>query len=123
MIEKIGRIKSTLFGVEDHGIMTFWLEFDFGSSGQSFGGYCLDTYSEKEKDRIGTAGGMDAIIQILKVCGVEKWEDIEGKIMYALYDNDEYNELIKGIKGLPFESNKAFLLSEWQQRWFPKEVK
>jgi len=123
MFERIGKIKSTNLGKEDHGIMTFWLQFDFGGSGQGFGGYALDDYSEEEKRRIGTAAGMDAIIQILRVCDVNNWEDIQGKTLYALYDNDEYGQLIKGIKGLPFESNKIFLMNEWQEKWFPKEDK
>ena len=119
MFERIGKIESTQLGVEDHGIMTFWLLFNFGGSEQGFGGCCLDTYSEEEKRMIGTAAGMDIIMQILEVCGVSDWEDIKGKTLYALYDTDRVGQKIQGIKGLPFESNKSFLLREWEKKWFP----
>ena len=122
MFERIGKIESTSLGIEGHGVMTFWLMLDFGGSGQGFGGWVLDSYSPEEKRRIGTAAGLDAVIQILTVCGVEKWEDIQGKIVYALYDDDKYGRAIKGIKGLSFESNKIFLIDDWQRRW-QEEIK
>ena len=117
MIEKIGKIKDTMLGIEDHGIMTFYLFFDFGGSCQGFGGYCLDTRVGKDS----TASTGDLIQSVIKVCGVERWEDIKEKTMFALYEKDGYNQPIIGIKGLPFESNKTFLIKEWQEKWFPKE--
>ena len=123
MFERIGKIGDTFLGIEDHGIMSFFLHFDFGGTGQGFGGYCLDTYDGGLKKRIGTAGGLDLILGILRACGVEKWEDIKGKTMYALYDNDSYDQMIKGIKALPFESGGEFLIEEWQKKWFPGESK
>ena len=121
MFEKIGKIESTMLGVEDHGIMSFYLMFNFGGSGQGFGGYSLDDYDKNEEQRIGTAAGLDLIMGILKACGVGKWEDIKGKTMYALYDKEDYGEMIKGIKALPFEKGGMFLINEWQSKWFAKE--
>ena len=121
MFERIGKIESTMLGTEKHGIMSFDLVFDFGGIGQVFGGYCLDTYDEEQKTRVATIAGMDLIMGILKACGIEKWEDIKGKIMYALYDKDGWEQTIKGIKALPFESGGTFLIEDWQKKWFPKE--
>jgi len=123
MFERIGKIKSTMLGIEDHGIMSFSLEFDFGGAGQAFCGYALDDYSEELKRRVGTAGGMDLMIGIIKACGVKKWEDIQGKTMYALYEKEGWGERIIGIKALPFEQGGTFLIKEWQDMWFPEVVK
>ena len=74
-------INDTFLGYEDHGIMTFYLSLNYSyNSGQSFGGYALDTHTDKHGfRRIGTAFGLTAIIKVLKVVGVEKWEDLKGK--------------------------------------------
>ena len=85
MIEtKNALITSTMLGIEDHGIMSFFLYLDYGDSGhQGAGGYCLD---EPLKDRngrfirrVGSANGMDLIMKILEVVDVEKWEDLPSK--------------------------------------------
>lgn len=115
MFERIGKITDTKLGY-DHGIMTFVLMFDFGGSGQSFGGYALSSYDEKEKCSVGTAPGMDLVLGILNACGVRKWEDIKGKVMYALYDENDIK--IKGIKNLLFEAGGTFLIDDWRRKWF-----
>ena len=84
METKNAKIKSTMLGIEDHGIMSFMLHLDYGGSGQGAGGYCLDTpihQGETFIKRVGTAGGMSLIIEIMKVVGVEKWEDLPGKVI------------------------------------------
>lgn len=75
---KNAKIKSTMLGIEDHGIMTFYLHLDYGGSGQGAGGYALDEWSEVLKERIGAPFGIDLILLILKSVGVEKWEDLPG---------------------------------------------
>jgi len=59
MFEKIGKIESTQLGIENHGIMTFSLQFNFGGTGQGFGGVALDDYDEALKRRVGTAAGAE----------------------------------------------------------------
>ena len=119
MLEKLGKIESVNLGYEDHGILTCWLHFDFGGAGQGFGGYCLDIYDEKKGKRIGQAAGMDFIVRILEACGVDSWEELPGKIMYALYDKSLFEPII-GIKAPDFiEGGGTFLISDWQKEWFP----
>jgi hypothetical protein len=74
-----GKIGSTMLGVEDHGIMSFFLHLEFDGSGQGFGGYALDQWDETKKRRVGTAFGLECIQRILDTVGVEKWEDLKGK--------------------------------------------
>lgn len=122
MFEKIGRIENTFLGVEDHGIMTFILYFDFGGLRQGFGSLGLDNYDKEQGRNIGTAAGMDAVMQIIKACGVESWEKVKGKTMYALYDREGHGETIKGIKALSFEEGGTFLIEKWREQWFPPGV-
>lgn len=74
------RIERTMLGYEDHGILTAMLFLDYGGSGQSFGGYALDA---PPKDRTGGRVPTELcgfhVSRILKVVGVEKWEQLVGK--------------------------------------------
>lgn len=76
------KIKSTFLGMEDHGIWTFSLNLDYGSAGQSAEGFCLDEprhKNEKFIGRFGTSKGMQAIMEICKVVGVDSWEELPNK--------------------------------------------
>src|SRR4051812_19355959 len=75
-----------MLGVEDRGILTCWLNLDFGGSGQGFGGYALDQWDEEKDARLGTAYGMEFIRRLMNVVGVEKWEDLVGKHVRAETD-------------------------------------
>jgi len=79
METKNAKITSTMLGIEDHGIMSFMLYLDYGVSVQKAGGYVLDTPIKNFTRRIGTAEGMSLIMEIMKIVGVEKWEDLPGK--------------------------------------------
>ena len=75
-------ITSTMLGIEDHGVMSFYLYLDYGGTHQGAGGYVLDTPLKQGSTfirRIGTAEGMALIMEILEVVGVGKWEDLKGK--------------------------------------------
>lgn len=45
---QLGKIDDVNLTIEDHGILTLQVGFDFGGTHQGFGGYCLDTYNEEE---------------------------------------------------------------------------
>lgn len=94
---QIGTIKATGLGYEDHGILTASLVIDWPGGGVSAGGYCLDSpdRSTTPSTRIGTAYGLDHIIQIMRTVGIasttdenrvlvfkehaDKWREAEGK--------------------------------------------
>jgi len=73
------RIVSTELGLIANGMMSFFLHLEWPGGGVGFGGRCLDEWSAKHDERIGTQMGAQLIIQILKTVGVEKWEDLKGK--------------------------------------------
>src|SRR5213594_3604403 len=96
---ELGRIERTMLGTEDHGIFTFMIQLDFGGTGQGFGGYALDQpkgRAQNYKGRHGTAFGMEAIIKLLDAVGVESWEDLKGKEVWAYGDKDGLDGIIKG---------------------------
>ena len=76
MVERNAKIEDTMFGLEDHGIMTFFVYFDYGdSTHQGFGGYALDGASGKK----GHPKSITALRRVLEVVGVMKWEQLKGK--------------------------------------------
>lgn len=105
MNKELARIKSTRLGYEDHGIFTHAIDVEYDSGMcQSIGMNIMDTPipydKEKEefKGREGTAYGMDCIIGILKGAGVEKWEDLPGKYIWVISNDDnKMNSMPIGI--------------------------
>ena len=121
MEEELARVKGVNLEIEDHGILTCWINLEKESGlHQSFGGYSLDGYDAVQKRRIGTAGGLDWVLRILQTFQVSKLEQVQGKMCYALYDKE--SQLIKGIKTLKIDGGKSFIISDWQNQWFPKDT-
>jgi hypothetical protein len=85
LVIKNAVIQSTKLGGYDGkgSIMTFWLNLDYGGTGQGAGGVVLDDPLKDESGkfirRVGTAEGMQKVMDILKIVDVEKWEDLPGK--------------------------------------------
>src|SRR5215207_2568589 len=77
-------IRSTMLGYEDHGILTVSVACQGAGSGVSFGGYALDEWRADKECRIPTAYGLDHVVQIMRVVGVESWEKLPGKQVLIL---------------------------------------
>ena len=113
MHEKIAKIESTFLGIEDHGILTAWLTFDYGNSSvQSAGMYAYDQHIEGKKRRQGHPSLAVFVRGVLEICGVDQWEKLKGRTIFALFEKDEWNSKVIGIKSLPTEGSKQFLFSE-----------
>lgn len=68
------RIKSTMLGFEDHGLLTFWLTLDYGGNiEQGFGGLNL-SYKGANLSLLGS---------LLRTVGVDSWEKLPGQIVQA----------------------------------------
>lgn len=93
MFECNGKIHSTMLGIEDHGIMTFFVNIDFGGSGQGFGGYALDGAAGKK----GHSKSIRCIRKVLTTVGVEKWEDLEGQYVRIRKEAEYGGHPIKAI--------------------------
>ena len=103
-----GRIIKTFLGREDHGIFTFYIQLESGSQGQHAGGYALDNKSSKETnyERNGTALGMQLIIEVMKVVGVNSWEELKSKYVrvYSSHCNVYAIQNITDDKFIHFDS-------------------
>lgn len=86
MAEKeLGVITETFLGHEDHGIFTFVLFIDFGSSGQGFGIYCLSYRPNGDTEHYSPLIG-EAIGKICSAVGVDSWEKLKGRTVYVERD-------------------------------------
>lgn len=65
---KIAQIIDTMLGYESHGIFTFYILIKFDGFTYAIGGY---NYILLENNKI--------IPEILKIVGVNKWEDLKGQ--------------------------------------------
>lgn len=74
------RISNVSITMADHGCLTFWVSLDGGSWGCGFGGYCIGHgYVGADKFTAENGGGLEAMMRIMDVVGVEKWEDLKDK--------------------------------------------
>ena len=92
---KNAKIRSTMLGREDHGIMTFMIYIDANGFSCGIGGYSLDEFDSTTKTRAFRAESMEAISKILEVVGVDKWEDLPGK--YIRFEDNGYGSTITKI--------------------------
>ncbi len=107
-------IRSTMLGIEDHGILTAMITLEFDGACQGFGGYALDEPVKNKKGdfvrRRGVAFGAEFILQVLNTVGVSKWEDLPGKNIRVVRE--------EGINGLIVKIGHIV-----KDKWFaPKEL-
>lgn len=72
-------IESASIMIEDHGLLSAWVQLDYGGSGQGFGGFSLylPPSFKHAKDQGPAAGHF--IFRVLQVAGVERWDKLPGK--------------------------------------------
>jgi len=79
MIIKNAVIKSATITNDDHGVLSAWLDLDYGGSGQGFGGYVLYlpkdfTHSTNQKNY-----GGHFIWRCMEVAEVSEWGKLKGR--------------------------------------------
>jgi len=96
----LATIGFTKLGKEDHGIFTWVIDLDFGSSGQSAGAYALND----------PALFGNHIQQLCNFFGTG-WENLKGKRVYALKEG--YNGPVRGF--MDEKQTKMVLFSDWNE--------
>lgn len=93
------QIKSTKLGFVSNGIFDFTLVLDIqGGGGIALGGWAMDQYDKEKNKRVGTVYGMNLIMRILEVVGVDTWEELEGK--YIRIKNAKLGDRVSAIGNL-----------------------
>jgi hypothetical protein len=108
---KNAKIESVSLGIEDHGLLSAWVNLTYGGSGQGFGGYCL-------------AGPACAafVRRTLEVVGVGNWEDLPGQTVRVSATHNKVEaigHLLNDVWYYPDEEMKE-LQKEWSRG--PKEA-
>lgn len=73
------QITGTTLGIEDHGIMTAMIGLSGEGWDVGFGGFALDQWDEAQKRRVGTDYGLEFVMRVLHVVGVDSWEKLKGQ--------------------------------------------
>lgn len=71
-------IKSACITADDHGLLSAWLNLDYGDSGQGFGGYMLYLPKSFGHHELKSVAG-HFIWRCMEIAGVTRWEDLAGK--------------------------------------------
>ena len=116
---RIGRIKSTSLGFEDHGILSAMLHFEWDGGGIGVGGFYLDMPKDRagrDYTRTGTAYGLDHIMRLMETVGVNKWENLPGNDAIVLFSgNGGWGTVSVGIAGL--SNGQVFILKDHAKEW------
>ena len=114
---QVATIDSTFLGWEDHGILTAYLQCNWPGMGIGVGGFGLDkSTGAPDYARVGTAYGLDHIMRLMQTVGVHKWEDLKGKTVIILFEQDD--PWGSGAKGIAHHlEDKVFILSAHAEQW------
>jgi len=114
---EIANIEGTHLGFEDHGIFTAFLHLGGPSWGQAIGGLAFDAPEPESSPRYkfgthrrGRSAGMDMIIRICETVGVDRWEHVYRKKVYALR-GDPLGRIV-GIANLDAPERKYLILED-----------
>jgi hypothetical protein len=93
------QINTSRLGFISNGIFSFCLTLTIQDRGAvTLGGYVMDSYDKEQEKRVGTAYGMNLIMRILEVVGVDTWEELEGK--YIRIKNTKLGDRVSAIGNL-----------------------
>ena len=117
--KELGQVKSVRLTMDRGSFIGLWINFKFKGSEQSMGGIVLCEYNKEKNRRVGTAAGLDYIIQVMSVFDVEDSQKIIGKFAWVFRNNGiiEGFEVVDNYKD---EENKTFMIDKWRKEWYPE---
>jgi hypothetical protein len=108
MRKQLAKVKSATLSIKDRGILTFWISVNYEEGcSQGVGGVCLDTYDKHKKCRIGTAGGLEIIRQILLAFNIDDLHQLKDRHLWVLGEGEGFSFTPKGVQPLRTDNFKA----------------
>lgn len=80
------KITGTKLTMEDHGCLSFWIFLEGAGWGVGYGGYCIGHGYQGADKFTATGDGLEAMMRIMDVVGVDTWEDLNGKYVRVKTD-------------------------------------
>lgn len=97
-------IRKVRLGIEDHGLLSAWLDLDYGGSIQGFGGWNLG------------AKGANYCGEFIKCClqttGVNDWDDLPGTAIRARAEHTQVRAIGHIVEDRWFTPGDVFALLE-----------
>ncbi len=109
MAERNAVIKSARITNDDHGLLSAWLDLDYGGSGQGFGGYSL--YLPKSYRHHAPGGPNYAghfIWRVMEIAGVSEWSDLPGMTIRVRAEHSHVDAIGHIVKDDWFSPSKDF---------------
>ena len=104
-------ITNTRITMEDHGTLSFYITVEGAGMGVNLGGYCIGSGHLGAKEFSAESGsGLVAMMNIMNVVGVHKWEDLRGKYCRIKFEDMDstVNTIGNIIKDQWFDMRKFF---------------
>lgn len=87
LIETNAVITGANLNTRDFGVLTAWIDLDYGGSGQSFGGFSLYLPKGYKHHKMNSPAG-HFIYRVMEVAGVSKWSEVVGKTVRVRYNHN-----------------------------------
>jgi hypothetical protein len=100
-------IKSVRMGTEDHGMLSIWVDLDYGGCCQGFGGYALYLPKSFTHYKMESVAGY-FIFRLLEIAGVERWDAIPGKTIRVRSNHSGVEAIGHIVKEDWFDPKKDF---------------
>lgn len=108
------RITNVSLTMRDHGCLTMYMTLDGGGVGCNYGGYVLGKGYLNSKEFEGSAKGLEYIMRIMDVVGVDCFEDLKGKYVRFVYTEwgDSVTKIGNIIEDKWFDAKEFFKKDE-----------
>lgn len=82
------KISDVSLTMEDHGCLTFYVTVEGAAWGVSLGGYCIGKgFLGADEFTAENGNGLEAMMRIMDVVGVSKWEDLKGQYCRVQFED------------------------------------
>lgn len=89
MIIKNAQVTNVSLTMVDHGVQSFWLTLEGDGWECGYGGYCIGKgYLGADEFTVEKGDGLEAMMRIMDVVGVDTWEDIRGKYVRVMLEHE-----------------------------------